>query len=73
MVTKRLQVNDMQCNGCAARVQQALMGVQGVVKVITSLDDHFAEVTFDAQKVHETDLRAALQQSGFLKATPSKV
>lgn len=68
MLTRKVKVDDMQCNGCAARVQQSLMQVGGVVKVITSLDDHCVEVTFDDGKVGEVDLRAALRKAGFLKA-----
>jgi copper chaperone CopZ len=65
MMTEKLCVNDMQCNGCAGRVRTTLMAVPGVVKVITSLDDHTAEVTFDEKSTTSAALHTALQGAGF--------
>jgi len=65
MVTRKLLVNDMNCTGCAARVRTVLLNTQGVVKVITNLDDHAAEVTYDEQSVSEAALREALKSAGF--------
>lgn len=56
----------MQCVGCAGRVRTALMNAKGVVKVITSLDDHSAEVTFDEKAVSGHELEALLKNAGFL-------
>ena len=66
MVTQRISVNDMQCVGCAGRVRTVLLNTQGVVKVITSLDDHSAEVTFDEKSVSGADLEAKLRDAGFM-------
>ncbi len=65
MVTRKIPISDMQCNGCAGRARTALMGVKGVVKVISSLDDHNAEVTYDEQVVGIEDLNRALASAGF--------
>lgn len=65
MKTEKLCVDDMQCNGCAGRVRTTLMAVQGVVKVITSLDDHTAEVTFDEKSTTSQALHSALHSAGF--------
>ena len=65
MITEKLCVDDMLCNGCAGRVRTALMAVKGVVKVITSLDDHSAEVTFDERSTTSHALLVALQGAGF--------
>jgi copper chaperone CopZ len=65
MTTEKLCVDDMQCAGCAGRVRTALMGIPGVVKVITSLDDHSAEVTFDEKSTTSNALLTALQGAGF--------
>jgi copper chaperone CopZ len=64
--TEKLGVNDMQCMGCAGRVRTVLMNIGGVVKVITSLDDHTAEVTFDEKKVSKDEMTNALRTAGFL-------
>ena len=66
MTTQKMSVNDMQCVGCAGRVRTALMNVKGVVKVITSLDDHIAEVTFDEKATSGDDLLHILKNAGFL-------
>ena len=66
MVTQRISVNDMQCVGCAGRVRTVLMNTPGVVKVITSLDDHSAEVTFDEKAVSGVALEGKLRDAGFM-------
>jgi copper chaperone CopZ len=66
MVTQRISVSDMQCVGCAGRVRAALLDTKGVVKVITSLDDHSAEVTFDEKSVSVSALESILRDAGFL-------
>ena len=71
MTTEKIFINDMQCTGCAGRAHTALMGVDGVVKVISSLDEHHAEVTYNERKVKVGDLLAALEKAGF--ESPSQV
>jgi len=66
MKTEKLGVDDMQCVGCAGRVRTVLMNTPGVVKVITSLDDHTAEVTFDEKSTSGDKLVFALKNAGFL-------
>ncbi|MBI3829412.1 MAG: heavy-metal-associated domain-containing protein [Planctomycetes bacterium] len=65
MITRKMRVDDMNCNGCAARVVTTLMNLKGVVKVITNLDDQEAEVTYDDHALAEPDLREALRTAGF--------
>jgi len=67
MQTLKMKVEDMQCTGCASRVVNALTGVRGVVKVITSVDEQMAEVTFDERSVSPDELTAALKGAGFLQ------
>ena len=66
MVTQRISVSDMQCVGCAGRVRAALLNTKGVVKVITSLDDHSTEVTFDEKAISGKALEGVLRDAGFL-------
>jgi copper chaperone CopZ len=68
MITQRIAVKDMQCVGCAGRVRAALLNTKGVVKVITSLDDHSAEVTYDEKLISGADLQGVLRTAGFLSA-----
>lgn len=44
------------------------MNTKGVVKVITSLDDHSAEVTYDEKLIDGTALQGVLRTAGFLSA-----
>jgi copper chaperone CopZ len=69
VTTEKVIVDDMQCQGCAGRVRTVLMNIPGVVKVITSLDDHVAEVTFDEKSTTAKALQSALQTAGFLSPT----
>jgi len=66
MITQRIAVNDMQCVGCAGRVRAVLLGSKGVVKVITSLDDHSAEVTYDEKATSSSELVGKLREAGFM-------
>ena len=67
MVTQRVSVNDMQCVGCAGRVRTVLLNTKGVVKVITSLDDHSAEVTYDEKSITGADIELRLRDAGFME------
>jgi copper chaperone CopZ len=71
VLTKKLRVDDMQCQGCAGRVRAVLLNTPGVVKVITSLDDHTAEVTFDGKSATNESLLDALRAAGFLSNNPN--
>lgn len=65
MVSLKIALEGMHCEGCAGRARRTLLGLKGVVKVITSLDDHSAEVTFDEHTVAHADLISALRDAGF--------
>ena len=56
----------MQCVGCAGRVRTVLLNTKGVVKVITSLDDHSAEVTYDEKSITGPDIELRLRDAGFM-------
>jgi copper chaperone CopZ len=65
MVSLKILLDGLRSTGGAGRARKALLGIKGVVKVITSLDDHTAEVTFDERAVARSDLLDALREAGF--------
>ena len=65
MISLKVDLGGMNSTGCAGRARRALLAVNGVVKVITSLDDQSAEVTFDERTVTHANLLAALREAGF--------
>jgi copper chaperone len=63
--TATLKVTGMSCGGCAANVEKALKGVNGVSKVTVNLKPGSAAVEFDADKTNEKDLAAAVKKAGY--------
>ncbi|WP_354680697.1 heavy-metal-associated domain-containing protein [Komagataeibacter sucrofermentans] len=60
-----LNIQGMTCDGCAAKVQRALEGVDGVSMVEVSLEQGKAFVTYDARSTNLEDLYAAVDDAGF--------
>jgi copper chaperone CopZ len=65
-----IPVTGMHCSHCAARVQTALTGVQGVKTASADLDQQRAVVTFESGKVELAKLVAAIDAAGFKAGTP---
>ncbi|MFD0858272.1 heavy metal translocating P-type ATPase [Roseovarius aquimarinus] len=60
----RLAVSRMTCGGCAARVERALQGVQGVTDVSVNLAAETAQIRIDAP-ARAADVMAALEAAGY--------
>ena len=65
MIIRKIRVDDIQSNGRAEHARKALFLCEGVVKVITLLDDQAAEVTYDEGKTSLERLLKALTEAGF--------
>ena len=65
MQTEHLKITGMTCDGCAAKVTQALKAVAGVGEVSVSLANHEATVQYDAEKATPDQLTAAITQAGY--------
>jgi mercuric ion binding protein len=63
--TVTLAVANMSCATCPPMVRQSISAVPGVSKVIVSLEQKSAVVTFDDQKATVDALAAAATNAGF--------
>ena len=60
-----LPVQGMKCGKCVAKLTQALEDLPGVRSVEVSLEEKSARVRYDAQTLDRTQLREAIEESGF--------
>lgn len=60
-----LKVGGMSCDGCAANVQRALKGVEGVISAEVHLASKTAIVTVGDKKPLVALLIAAVKQAGY--------
>jgi copper chaperone len=65
MTEVKLNVPDVSCDHCIHNVTTALKELQGVAEVKVDLDDKQVDVRYDAAKVNEQQLRAALDEAGY--------
>jgi len=63
--TVTFKIAKMNCATCPVVVEGALYDLDGVEKVVTSLDDKTAIVTFNDEKLNVTDLMTATENAGF--------
>lgn len=59
-----LAVSGMGCINCARRVGNALLGLDGVLRVDVELERRVAKVIFDPHKAKPEDLPAAVAEVG---------
>ena len=60
-----MKVQGMTCGGCVASVERVLRELDGVQKVDVSLEKGEASIAFDAARVQQEDLRAAVEDAGY--------
>ena len=60
-----IKIEGMQCDGCVASVQRALMHRSGVDTARADLDTGVVAVDFDPSKVDRPGLQAAIENAGF--------
>lgn len=61
---KIFSVNGMKCDNCKAKVEKALMAVDGVRNAAVSLADKKVKVKYDEAKVKVDQLKDAVDHSG---------
>ena len=64
-------VEGLGCASCVARVEQALLGIEGVSEASVNLASGTARVCFDERRVSEEQLRQAVQQAGYTLVLPA--
>ena len=67
--TVTLAIDNMYCDACPYIVEQSLVRVPGVEKVVVSFEQKTATVTYDDQKTAPATLTSATTQAGY----PSRV
>ena len=67
---RMFDVEGMHCASCIARVEQALLAVDGVSEAHANLATNQVSVVVDAQRVTEQDVEQAVQQAGY-RARPA--
>jgi copper chaperone len=60
-----LKVPDMSCGHCELSVQEALDELDGVERADADHKKGEVELTYDAGKVTEEDLREAIEEAGY--------
>lgn len=65
MTDVKLNVPDMDCDHCVMTVTNAMKELAGVEDVQVSLADKQVDVRYDASKLNEQQIRAALDEAGY--------
>ena len=60
-----LRVPDMSCGHCELSVQEALYELDGVERANADHAKGEVELTYDADRVTEEDLREAIEEAGY--------
>ena len=55
----------MTCEGCVKSVTRTLQGVPGVERVVVSLPESKARITYDAAKAELADFKRAVERAGY--------
>ena len=60
-----LKVLGVDCNNCAANVNKALEGINGIEKLDIRLSEKLAMVTFDPVKISKQEITENVEDFGF--------
>ena len=71
-VTAEIKVNGMTCGSCAVAVKRGLTKTKGVKSVDVSVEKALAAVVYDDAQVTESQLRQAIDKTGFKAEPPAK-
>ena len=71
MLTIRLTVNGMTCEGCSSGLQSALEQHDGIEKVVANHETNSCEVNFDPERVSLQDITTWIEAAGFEPESPT--
>ena len=63
MAETKLKIEGMSCQHCVMAVKKALGGVPGILE--SSVDVGSASVKYDEAKTKESDIKTAIEKSGY--------
>ncbi|MDR0778780.1 MAG: heavy metal translocating P-type ATPase [Methanomassiliicoccaceae archaeon] len=65
MKKQTLKIDGMTCAACAARIEKVLKRLDGVESAAVNLATEKATVVYDPEKVRSSDIREAIERTGF--------
>src|SRR5699024_12553295 len=74
MVTKEAQIpktslmNGVHCASCVSAVEKGLKNREGIQEASVNLATESAMITYDAQRISETEIHEAVEQAGYTVA-----
>jgi copper chaperone len=60
-----LTIDGMKCDGCVARVERALLDLDGVERVLVALETGHAVIEYHPHEITASELREAINRVGF--------
>src|SRR5574342_746815 len=69
MIQLTLPITGMTCANCVATIERNLYKLDGVKSAVVNLSSERANVKYDKQKLHVTDIIAQVQRAGYGVAT----
>lgn len=60
-----IRIEGMQCDGCVASVQKALVNRPGVDNARADLDSGIVSIDFDPARIDRPGLESAIEDAGF--------
>ncbi|MDR2729203.1 MAG: cation transporter, partial [Chitinispirillales bacterium] len=67
-----IPIGGMHCAACARRVEKAIGSLDGVVKASVNIATEKATVSYEPQKIRQSDIRELIEKIGFKALSVSK-
>lgn len=65
METMKLKIEGMGCNGCAAKVENLIQGIGGVIECNVNFGVEQATVSYNPQKTNFARIQQAVKGAGY--------
>lgn len=65
IVETTLNIGGMHCENCVASIEKGINGLEGIEKVVVTLNDSTAVVNYDASQVQLAAIEKAVEKRGF--------
>ena len=62
---QEINIPSAQCNMCVARIDEALYGIDGILKYKVELDDLIVKVKYDNQKISLQQIETIISKTGY--------
>jgi copper chaperone len=65
MIDRTFKVPEMSCGHCKAAIEGELNGLSGVERSNADLEQGIVEVSYDADRVSEEQIKGAIEDAGY--------